>query len=111
MVSIPCNHPDIEEFIELKSDLTAATKANLSIRVTDEFMQAVKVGGTYQLEFKLEDGKKIEKTVYARDIFEKFCRMNWDYAEPALLYWDRIENYNLLSEDENYHYAGVNPCM
>lgn len=38
------------------------------------------------------------------------CEMNWDYAEPGMLFWNRIENYNLLSEDKKFGYAGVNPC-
>ena len=38
------------------------------------------------------------------------CEMNWDYAEPGMLFWDRIENWNLLSEDRNFSYAGTNPC-
>ena len=38
------------------------------------------------------------------------CEMNCDYAEPGMLFWDRIENWNLLSEDKNFSYAGTNPC-
>ena len=111
MISISCDHPDIEEFIEIKSDLDKITKANLSIRVTDEFMKAVDYDTTYTLSFTREEtGEKIQKQVRAKDIFEKFCYMNWDYAEPAFLFWDRIKSYNLLSEDENFEYAGVNPC-
>lgn len=43
-------------------------------------------------------------------MFHKLCEMNWDYAEPGMLFWDRIENWNLLSCDNNFHYAGTNPC-
>ena len=111
MISISCDHPDVEEFITIKSDLDKITKANLSIRVTDKFMRAVQYNETYKLTFTREEtGEKIEKEVKAKEIFDKFCYMNWDYAEPAFLFWDTINSYNLLSEDENFEYAGVNPC-
>ena len=111
MISISCDHPDIEEFITIKSDLNKITKANLSIRVTDKFMQAVDYDTTYTLSYVREEtGEKIERKVRARELFDKFCYMNWDYAEPAFLFWDRINSYNLLSEDDAFEYAGVNPC-
>lgn len=111
MISISCDHPDIEEFITIKSDLNKITKANLSIRVTDKFMQAVDYDTTYTLSYVREEtGEKIERTVRAKELFDKFCYMNWDYAEPAFLFWDRINSYNLLSEDDAFEYAGVNPC-
>ena len=43
-------------------------------------------------------------------MFKKLCEMNWDYAEPGILFWDRISNYNLISEDPDFEYAGTNPC-
>ena len=111
MISISCDHPDIEEFITIKSDLNKITKANLSIRVTDKFMQAVDYDTTYTLSYVREEtGEKIERKIRARELFDKFCYMNWDYAEPAFLFWDRINSYNLLSEDDAFEYAGVNPC-
>lgn len=111
MISISCDHPDIEEFITIKSDLNKITKANLSIRVTDEFMQAVDYDTTYTLSYVREEtGEKIERKIRAKELFDKFCYMNWDYAEPAFLFWDRINSYNLLSEDDAFEYAGVNPC-
>lgn len=111
MISISCDHPDIEDFITIKSDLDKITKANLSIRVTDEFMQAVKDDATYTLSFTREEtGEEIKKTIKARELFDKFCYMNWDYGEPAFLFWDSVKSYNLLSKDDNFEYAGVNPC-
>lgn len=111
MISISCDHPDIEDFITIKSDLDKITKANLSIRVTDEFMRAVENDSTYTLSFTREEtGEEIKKTIKARELFDKFCYMNWDYGEPAFLFWDRVKSYNLLSEDGAFEYAGVNPC-
>ena len=112
MISISCDHPDIEDFITIKSDLDKITKANLSIRVTDEFMRAVENDSTYTLSFTREEtGEEIKKTIKARELFDKFCYMNWDYGEPAFLFWDRVKSYNLLSEDNAFEYAGVNPCL
>lgn len=111
MISISCEHPDLEEFIEVKSDLNKVTKANISVRITDEFMNAVKNKAPFTLKFtRTETGETITKEIDAYSLFHKLCEMNWDYAEPGMLFWDRIENYNLLSEDENFHYAGTNPC-
>ena len=111
MISLACDHPDIEEFIEIKSDLERVTKANISIRITDKFMYAVENNEDFVLSFtRSETDDTITKTINARELFNKICRMNWDYAEPGMLFWDRIEDWNLLSNDEDFHYAGTNPC-
>ena len=111
MISISCEHPDLEEFIEVKSNLDRVTKANISIRITDKFMTAVKNKQPFTLSFtRLETGEVITKEIDAYSVFHKLCEMNWDYAEPGMLFWDRIENWNLLSCDDNFHYAGTNPC-
>ena len=111
MLSISCEHPDLEEFIEIKSDLNRVTKANISVRITDKFMAAVKNKQPFELSFtRLETGETITKTVDAYSLFHKMCEMNWDYAEPGMLFWDRINNWNLLSCDDEFEYAGTNPC-
>ena len=111
MISLDCNHPDIEDFIEIKSDLNKVTKANISIKVTNDFMNAVKEDKEYTLKFtRTETGEEIVKTINAKKLFEKLCKMNWDMAEPGLLYWDNINRYNLLSNTEGFEYASVNPC-
>ena len=111
MISIPCDHPDIEEFIECKSDLERVTKANISIRITDDFMKAVENDEDWYLSFTREEtGENLYKVIKAKKLFRKFCEMNWDYAEPGMLFWDRIKSWNLLSEDDEFEYAGTNPC-
>ena len=111
MLSLSCEHPDLEEFIGVKSDLDRVTKANISIRITDKFMVAVKNRQPFTLSFtRTETGETITKEVDAYSIFKRICEMNWDYAEPGMLFWDRVENWNLLSNDDNFHYAGTNPC-
>lgn len=111
MLSLSCEHPDLEEFIGIKSDLDKVTKANISIRITDKFMVAVKNRTPFTLSFtRLETGETITKEVDAYEMFHKMCEMNWDYAEPGMLFWDRINNWNLLSCDGEFEYAGTNPC-
>ena len=109
MLSMDCTHPEIIDFINIKTDLNRVTKANISVRITDDFMKAVKNDEDWELYFKTEH-EEIKKTVKAKEIFKLLCKNNWDYAEPGILFWDRIKNYNILSEDENFEYAGVNPC-
>lgn len=111
MLSLDCNHPDLEEFISVKNDLNKITKANISVKVTDQFMLAVVNKEHFDLEFVREEtGEVIHKRVYAPDIFRQLCENNWNFGEPGILYWDRIKQYNLLSNDDNFEYAGVNPC-
>lgn len=111
MISIDCSHPDVQEFIELKTDLDKVTKANISIRIHEDFMEAVKNNAEYTLHYTREaTGEVIEKTVNARELFRRITETNWDYAEPGALFWDRITGWNLLSNTEEFSYAGVNPC-
>lgn len=128
MISLDIRHPDIEEFIDIKANTTEITNANISVRVNDEFMSAVENDKDYILrypcettlsetiteslpygEVKYENGVYLKK-VKAKELFIKIAKNNWDYGEPGVLYWDRICNYNLMSENPNFKYAGVNPC-
>lgn len=111
MISIDCNHPDLEEFIDIKTDLSKVNKANISIKLTDEFMKAVQSSSDFDLEYIREaTGEKITKTVNAREIFKKISTTNWDFAEPGALFWDRIKSWNLLCNTKEFEFAGVNPC-
>lgn len=111
MISMDCSHPDILEFVELKTDLEKVTKANVSVRIYKDFMEAVKKGTDYILSYEREaTGEVIKKRVPARALFEKITDTSWDYAEPGVLFWDRISSWNLLSNTEEFSYAGVNPC-
>lgn len=111
MISLDCNHPDIEQFIDIKKDLEKVTNANISIRFTDDFMRAVVNNENYELSFtRPETGETISKTVNAREVFKKLSDSNWDMGEPGCLFWDRICNYNLLSNTKEFEYAGTNPC-
>lgn len=111
MISLDCHHPDLLDFIEAKTSPDAVTKANISVRVTDDFMEAVINDKDWIMSFtRPETNETITKTARAREIFEKLCKNNWDWGEPGILFWDTISNYNLLEFDDTFEYAGVNPC-
>lgn len=110
MISLPCDHPDLEEFIGIKTDLNKVTKANISVRITDDFMKAVKDNQKWEMSFTREaTGETIMKLAPARELFRMMAATNWDYAEPGMLFWDQIEDYNLLNTNPSFSYATVNP--
>ena len=111
MLSIDCNHPDLEEFISVKGDLSKIVGANISIRMDDEFMNKVVNDLPHTLSFiRPETGQVIEKEVSAKQLFWRLAKMNWRTAEPGILFWDRIKSHTLLHGTKDFEFAGVNPC-
>jgi len=98
------DHPDIEEFIHAKQDQTSLTGFNISVGVTDEFMAAVDAGSEFPLRFAGET----YRTIDARRLWEEIMRSAWDWAEPGILFIDRMNIENNLSYCE--HIAATNPC-
>ena len=85
MISMDCDHPDIHDFIDAKLD-NKLEKCNISVRMGDK------------------DKENRE------DVLQHIAHNNWDWAEPGILYWDTIRDYNMLNKFEDFEYAGVNPC-
>lgn len=111
ILTLDCNHPDILDFINLKSDLNTCTYANISIKVTDAFMNAVVDDEDWTLSFtRKETGETISKNIKARDILKLIAKRNWEMGEPGLLYWDRIERWNMLDTNSEFKYVSTNPC-
>ncbi|WP_170788151.1 adenosylcobalamin-dependent ribonucleoside-diphosphate reductase [Ruegeria lacuscaerulensis] len=104
MATMRCDHPDIEQFITAKSDPARLRMFNMSVLVTDPFMEAVKADGPWELQF---DGK-VYHTVQARDLWNKIMQATYDYAEPGVIFIDRINEVNNLSYVETI--AATNPC-
>ena len=104
MATMRCDHPDIEDFITAKSDAARLRMFNVSVLVTDPFMEAVKANGPWDLVF---DGK-VYQTVKARDLWSKIMRSTYDYAEPGVIFIDRINKANNLRYCETI--AATNPC-
>ena len=133
MISININHPDVEEFVNCKTDLERVKFANISVRVNDDFMKAVENNEDYILHWPCEmtiskkesealeynvltyvettSGPVYLKKIRAKELFNKLVYNNWDYAEPGMLFWDNISNYNIVANDKDFHYAGTNPCV
>lgn len=112
MINIDVSHPDIEEFIDIKNtDVDRVRFANISVNITNEFMEAVKNNTEFELKFVVQaTGEIISKVVNAKDLFMKLAHNNWNMAEPGVLFWDNITSWHLMSEDEDFEFAGVNPC-
>jgi len=111
LLSLEVDHPDIEEFIEVKQDVEQITKANISVKITDEFMEAVKNGNDFELYFKVEDtGEEIKKTVDPERLLNKMAYTNWYSGEPGALFKDRLENWHMGTELDSFGITGQNPC-
>lgn len=104
MATMRCDHPDIEAFIEAKRDPARLRMFNLSVLVTDAFMAAVKADGPWELVF----GGRVYKTIQAQDLWNKIMRSTFDYAEPGVIFIDRINAMNNLGYVETI--AATNPC-
>ena len=104
MATMRCDHPDIEDFIAAKSDSARLRMFNLSVLVTDAFMEAVKADGPWDLVF---DGR-VYRTVQARDLWNRIMQATYDYAEPGVIFIDRINAANNLAYCEEI--AATNPC-
>ncbi|MCW8914591.1 MAG: adenosylcobalamin-dependent ribonucleoside-diphosphate reductase [Magnetovibrio sp.] len=99
-----CDHPDLEAFIEAKQEPGRLRMFNLSVLVTDAFMDAVKADDSWDLAF---DGE-VYKTLPARELWDKIMRATYAYAEPGVIFIDRINRLNNLSYCETIH--ATNPC-
>ncbi len=104
MATMRCDHPDIEAFIEAKRDPARLRMFNLSVLVTDAFMAAVKADGPWELVF----GGRVYRTIQAQDLWNKIMRSTFDYAEPGVIFIDRINAMNNLLYVETI--AATNPC-
>jgi ribonucleoside-diphosphate reductase alpha chain len=130
MISMNCAHPDIDDFIEIKQDLTKVTGANISVKFTDEFIKAVESDSDFLLrwpvdtnitqfgnayQYPLNETVWISKSlcvkrVKAKNIWEHFIRCSWKTAEPGVMYLDRHYDYSPDSVYPTYKGVSTNPC-
>ena len=111
MITMDIAHPDIEKFVTIKQDLNKITGANISIRLSDEFMTAVENDTTYTHRWPIDAKKpKFVKKVRARDLWNTIIRCAHNTAEPGLIFWDRQHNYSTSSIYPGYKNVSTNPC-
>ncbi|HOX81125.1 MAG TPA: adenosylcobalamin-dependent ribonucleoside-diphosphate reductase, partial [Bacteroidales bacterium] len=113
MLTISVKHPDVEDFIDAKLEAGKVTGANISVKLTDEFMEAVKNNREYVHQFPIDAEKpSFTKTVYARQLWDKIIHNAWKSAEPGILFWDTIirESIPDCYADYGFRTISTNPC-
>ena len=113
MLSVSINHPDAGDFIDAKMEQGKVTGANVSVRIDDAFMQAVKDGGNYVQKYPIfsEDPKNTNE-IEAGKLWKKIVHNAWKSAEPGILFWDTIikESVPDCYADLGYKTVSTNPC-
>ncbi len=113
MLSVSINHPDSEDFINAKLEQGKVTGANVSVRIDDEFMKAVKNGTKYTQKYPIfSSNPKVSKTIDANGLWKKIVHNAWKSAEPGILFWDTIINESVPDcyADLGYKTVSTNPC-
>ena len=111
MLTMDVKHPDIEDFITVKQDLTKITGANISIRLSDEFMQAVVNDTKFTLQWPIDSKTpKYTKEIEAKDLWQKIITCAHNTAEPGLIFWDRQHHYSTSSVYPEFKNSSTNPC-
>ncbi|MFI5150891.1 MAG: adenosylcobalamin-dependent ribonucleoside-diphosphate reductase [Bacteroidia bacterium] len=111
MITIDIAHPDVEKFIGIKQDLSKVTGANISVKLSDEFMKAVMNDTEYTLRWPIDaQSPKFSKTVKARELWNVIIKCAHHTAEPGLIFWDRQHYYSTSSVYPGYKNVSTNPC-
>lgn len=114
LMSLDAKHPQINDFIKIKSDLQKINNANLSVEVDDEFMEAVdlyyKTGERKTLHIKSNFKGYPDYDIVPIDIYKLMMEHAYKYAEPAVLYMNRFKNYNIMEHVTSYNIESCNPC-
>lgn len=111
MVTMDVRHPDIEKFVTMKQDLTKTTGANVSVRISDDFMEAVKSDSEFTLRFPVDsENPKYKRTIQAKTLWDSIVDCATRTAEPGLLMWDNICKNLPAHEYEDFKTISTNPC-
>ena len=115
MLSISVNHPEVETFINIKRDGKRVTGANVSVRVTDEFMKAVVEDREHTLRWPVDNSPEdavVTKVVKAKQVWEQIVSSAWESAEPGVLFWDTVqrETPSDIFADKGFKSVSTNPC-
>ena len=113
MLTISVHHPQIRDFVKIKKDLTRVTGANISIRLTDEFLTSVENEGDFELRWPVDSSSpEVSKKVSAKDLWKEIVENAHATAEPGLLFWDNAKKLTPsdIYEDEGFGSKSTNPC-
>src|SRR5690625_660717 len=111
MLTMDVAHPDIEDFVTVKQNLSKVTGANISIRLSDEFMQAVDENKKFTLRWPIDDpDPKYNKQIDARELWQSIIECAHNTAEPGLIFWDRQHHYSTSSVYPGFENSSTNPC-
>lgn len=113
MLSVSINHPDAEDFIDAKLEQGKITGANVSVRIDDSFMQAVRNNQSYTQKYPIfSQNPKFSRDINAKELWKKIVHNAWKSAEPGILFWDTIINESLPDcyADLGYKTLSTNPC-
>ncbi|MCF8277045.1 MAG: adenosylcobalamin-dependent ribonucleoside-diphosphate reductase [Flavobacteriales bacterium] len=111
MITMDIAHPDVEDFITIKQDLSKVTGANISVRISDEFMKAVRHNKDYTQRWPIESEEpQITKKVNARELWNTIIKCAHNTAEPGLIFWDRQHYYSTSSVYPGFKNTSTNPC-
>ncbi len=111
MTTISDSHPDVLDFCKIKRNRTSVRHANISVRVTDNFMRAVKKDNEWLLQYEnARDGTEVKKTIRARELWSELTVGARDWAEPSCLFWDTIRRYSSSDRYTGMEVVSTNPC-
>ncbi len=113
MMSISINHPDSEDFIDSKMEQGRITNANVSVRISDEFMKAVKENKPFVQKYPIDsDNPQFTKEIDAKKLWDKIIHNAWQSAEPGVLFWDTITRESIPDcyADLGFKTLSTNPC-
>ncbi len=109
MITMSVDHPDIMRFINIKKDLQSVRYANISVRITDEFMRAVEADSDFTLRYSNKVVGTITQTVRAKDVWNELVKSARDWAEPGIIFWDPVKRFS-PSEYNGMEVVSTNPC-
>jgi len=109
-------HPEIKTFINIKNDKKKVTGANISIQITDDFIEAMKRNDEFELRWPVDsDNPSIRQKVSAKEIWDNFIESSWKSADPGVLFWDTVIKYSVSNNygkiDKTFYDTSCNPCI
>ena len=111
MITMDIAHPDVEDFVTIKQDLSKVTGANISVRISDEFMKAVRDNKEYTHRWPIDaQNPQITRIVNARELWNTIIKCAHNTAEPGLIFWDRQHHYSTSSVYPEFKNTSTNPC-